>query len=196
MKKYSFLLFFVSFTLTSQISKLADLASGKIELFSPIYNLDSDIYGYFAVFKLDTYKSKGELFEYVLLDKNLNKVANGEFIDLGYKSYYTEFLPPEKIDDKIILSKLYFKSPYETFGDPAAFKFISNRVLNIKTNKISEPFYFNDDEIVDGERSITKIDKTVKQKIFIEYPIALEDGFLVFKESKLNKNSLNNKKLV
>ncbi|PQJ78930.1 hypothetical protein BTO18_06940 [Polaribacter porphyrae] len=172
---------------------MAELASGKIELFSPIYEIDKSIYGYFTISRLDKVSNGDEVFEYTLLDKNLNKVANGEFLDKSYKKYYSNFMLPEKVGNKIILSKIYFRSQMNSFGNTSYYKFVSNRTLNLTTNKISKPFYFDDNMLVEGERPSKKISKALKKKPFIQYPFAINDGYLLFKESKLLRNSFKSK---
>ena len=196
--KRLFLIIILLFTISNnaQISSLAELASGKIQLFNPIYELDKSLYGYFMIVKLEKSTSNEELFEYVLLDKNLNKVANGEYADIAYKKYSAQYMVPEKIGDKIIISKLYYKSQMSVFGgNNSAYKFVTNRILNLTTNKISTPFYFQNDEVVAGERPAKKIDKSLKKNIFIQYPFAIEDGYLLFKQSKLDKYSLKTREI-
>ncbi|KGL63109.1 hypothetical protein PHEL85_0140 [Polaribacter sp. Hel1_85] len=187
--------FFISFLMNSQISSLAELASGDIQLFNPIYEIDKNIYGYFMVVKLDNVSEAEQKFEYIFLDKNLNKVANGEFIDANYKKYAFQFITPEKIGNKIILSKIYYKSQQQFFGNNSDYKFVANRTLDLSTNKMSKPFYFENDSVIEGERVAKKLDKRIKKNIFIQYPLAIDDGYLLFKQSKLLKNSFQTKKI-
>ncbi|QNM86078.1 hypothetical protein H9W90_02885 [Polaribacter pectinis] len=196
MKKIiTFFVLLISFSINSQISSLAELASGDIQLFNPIYEMDKSIYGYFMVVKLDDVSKTEQKFEYVFLDKNLNKVANGEFIDASYKKYASEFMTPEKVGDKIILSKIYYRWQQQVFGNNSDYKFVSNRILDLTTNKISKPFYFENELVVEGERATEKIDKRIKKNIFIQYPLAIDGGYLLFKQSKLQKNSFRTKKI-
>ena len=194
-KIITLLILFASLSLSSQISSLAELASGDIQLFKPIYEIDTSIYGYFMVVKLDNVSETEQKFEYVFLDKNLNKVANGEFIDANYKKYASEFITSKKIGNKIILSKIYYKWQQQVFGNNSDYKFVTNRTLDLSTNKMSKPFYFENDIVTKGERVAKKLDKRIKKNIFIQYPLAIDDGYLLFKQSKLVKNSFRTKKI-
>lgn len=193
MKKF-ILLFILFFSLSNkaQISSLAELASGEIQLFNPIYEIDKSIYGYLMVVKLQKENEFKQVYEYVLLDKNLNKAANGEFTDTAYKKYNSQFLVPEKIGEKIVLSKMYFRNQ-KAFGSSVAYKFVSNRTLDLSTNTMSEPFYFDKNEFVAGVRPSKKLDKTLKKTNFVQYPFAINDGYLLYKASKLQTNSFGNK---
>lgn len=193
MKKIIFIfLVFISLSNNAQISSLAELASGKIQLFNPIYEIDNSLYGYFMVVKLERVSEVEDLYEYVLLDKNLNKVANGEFKDVAYKKYNSQFLVPEKIGGKIILSKMYYRVQ-KSFGDTSALKFVSNRTLDLASNTMSVPFYFDNNKAVEGARLSKKLDKTLKKSVYIQYPFAINKGYLLYKASKLKKNSLGTK---
>ena len=193
MKKIIFIiLLFITFSNTAQISSLAELASGEIQLFSPIYEIDKSLYGYFMVVKLTRVSDHQDLYEYVLLDKNLNKVANGEFKDIAYKKYGSQFLVPEKIGEKIVLSKMYYRQ-MKAFGDTSALKFVSNRTLDLVSNTMSTPFYFENNEFVEGDRPAEKLDKQLKKSAYVQYPFAINDGYLLYKASKLNRNSLATK---
>lgn len=188
-----FTLFF-SLSNKAQISSLAELASGDIELFSPIYEIDKSLYGYLMVVKLQKESEFKQVYEYVLLDKNLNKAANGEFTDTAYKKYNSQFLVPEKIGEKIVLSKMYFRDQ-KAFGSSVAYKFVSNRTLDLATNTTSEQFYFDKNNFVAGVRPSTKLDKTLKKTNFVQYPFAINDGYLLYKASKLQSNVLGNKEI-
>jgi hypothetical protein len=195
MKKLLFIfILLLSLSNKAQISSLAELASGDIQLFNPIYNIDKSLYGYLMVVKLEKESEFQQVYEYVLLDKNLNKAANGEFTDTAYKKYNSQFLVPEKIGEKIVLSKMYFRDQ-KAFGSSVAYKFVSNRTLDLSTNTMSKQFYFDKKEFVEGARSSEKLDKTLKKTDFVQYPFAINDGYLLFKSSKLQSNSLGNKEI-
>jgi hypothetical protein len=167
----------------AQISNLTELASGSIQVFSPIIELDKKIYGYFMIVKLEDVDKNKEKFEYVLLDKNLNKVANGEFVDTKYKLMSGRFLSPEKSGDKIIITR-YFSRQFSQYG-----MFVSNRILDIKENKISPPFYYDDQKFVEGDRPSNKLMKTLKKLKTFEFPLATGGGFVLVENFKLQKNN-------
>lgn len=178
---YLFLL--ISTVSVAQISNLAELASGEIRMFRPIIELDRKIYGYFMIVKLEDVDKNNEKFEYVLLDRNLNKVANGEFVDRKYKRLAARFLSPEKSGENIIITK-YYAQPYSPFA-----KFVTNRVINISKNEISKPFYYDKGTFVEGNRADKKILKTLKEIKTYEFPIAMAGGFVLVENFKLQKNN-------
>lgn len=180
-------LFVVTIT-NAQISNIAELASGSLEMFTPITELDRSIYGYFTIFKLEDVSKEEEKYEYVLLDKNLNKVANGQFTDVRYKKFGSDFYYPEKINDKLILSKFHYL-PYKP-----KFTFVTHRVLDLKTNTISDEFYYENEGFVEGSRSSDKIKKEAKALKTFEFPIAFNDGFFLFERLKGTKGSLKEMK--
>jgi len=184
------LLFFllVSLAVKAQISNISELASGTLELFTPLAEVDGSIYGYFTVFKLEDVSEIEEKYEYVLLDKNLNKVANGEFTDVRYKKLASSFLYPEKIKDKIILSKVHYL-PYKP-----KFTFVTHRTLDLITNKFSKEFYYEDGSFIEGSRGTKKIKKEAKALKTFEFPIAFKEGFFLFEKLKGTNTSLKEMK--
>lgn len=178
---YAFLL--ISTISFAQISNLAELASGQIQMFSPIMELDKKIYGYFMIVKLEDVDKDHEKFEYVLLDKNLNKVANGEFVDRRYKRMGSRFLSPEKSGDHLIITKYYSQS-YTPYA-----KFVTNRTIDIAKNEISKPFYYDKGEFVEGNRPSNKITKTLKGIKTFEFPLSSAGGYVLVENFKLQKNN-------
>lgn len=79
MKKLLPLLFFIS--VQAQVKDLAELSSGKY-LDSRIVYIDNgdDVYGYLLLYENDRKSKAVYELEYVLLDKNLNKLTSGTFI--------------------------------------------------------------------------------------------------------------------
>ena len=178
---YAFLL--LSTISVAQISNLAELASGQIRVFSPIIELDKKIYGYFMIVKLEDVDKNNEKFEYVLLDKNLNKVANGEFVDRKYKRMGSRFLSPEKSGDHLIITK-YYSQAYSPYA-----KFVTNRTIDIAKNEISAPFYYDNNEFVEGNRPAKKILKTLKTIKTYEFPLSASGGYVLVENFKLQKNN-------
>nr|WP_152572139.1 DUF6770 family protein [Jejuia pallidilutea] len=76
----------------AQISNLANLANGEMQMFTPIFEENQDVYGYFTLFKLDKLNENEEKYEYTILDKNLNKVANGEFVDVATRKFILDII--------------------------------------------------------------------------------------------------------
>jgi hypothetical protein len=88
MKKIIFLLFvLLSANLTAQTQKLSELSKSKILDAKIIYEENrEDIYGYFYLFQKDKTQKEEVLLEYVVLDKNLNKITSGSFLQQIYSS--------------------------------------------------------------------------------------------------------------
>lgn len=92
MKKIFTLFLVLSATIAfSQIQQLSKLSEGKFIDSKIVYDDTEDVYGYFLLYEFDR-KSK-EVFEleYVLLDKNLNKVTSGRFIQGVYQNLLKKF---------------------------------------------------------------------------------------------------------
>ncbi|MGZ0017832.1 DUF6770 family protein [Yeosuana sp. AK3] len=177
--KIKFLIVFCLLVLTSQaqISNLVNLASGTMEMFTPIYDKTNNIYGYFSLFSLDKLNENEEKYEYVILDKNLNKVANGEFVDVVYRGINSRYFSPDKVGNSLILTK--------RFGNVSgSIAFTSSRMLKLDTNDILEPFYIIDNSIFKGYRENESLKKEQRNMAFINVPIGVNNGFLVIEAKK------------
>ncbi len=163
--------------LEAQISNLANLANGEMQMFTPIYEENEDVYGYFTLFKLDKLNENEEKYEYTILDKNLNKVANGEFVDVAYKKIYSRYYTPEKLNNTLLLTKRYSN----TTGRIA---FTSSRLLHLEKNEISAPFYFENDAVLEGNRDINTIKKVQRERAYINVPVAANNGYLLLQLRK------------
>ncbi|WP_152603862.1 DUF6770 family protein [Jejuia pallidilutea] len=180
MRKIIVIILFVLIGLTNveaQISNLANLANGEMQMFTPIFEENQDVYGYFTLFKLDKLNENEEKYEYTILDKNLNKVANGEFVDVAYKKIYSRYYTPEKLGSTLLLTKRY----NNTTGRIA---FTSSRLLNLKDNEITEPFYFENDLVLKGNRDISTVKKVQRDREYINVPVAANNGYLVLQLRK------------
>ncbi|MFY7671469.1 hypothetical protein ACOSP6_10345 [Tenacibaculum sp. MEBiC06402] len=173
--KLLLLSFLLSFSLSSQISDISELASGELIKFTSIKESDGTIYGYFIVSKLGDVDKTHSKYEYVILDKNLNKVANGEFNEKDYRGVSTRFGAIKKVKNKILITVTHFSpSPIEYYSVYNTF-----RTINLEDNKVSEPFYFNDEKVlVNGERPNKKFLRTIRKNRVV-YPVATESGFLL-----------------
>lgn len=90
MKKTITLLLLLVSTLTfAQVQKLGELSSGKFLDSRIIYeDTTDDVYGYFLLYQKDRISKEEFELEYVLLDKNLNKLTSNSFI--AYKAKYAQ----------------------------------------------------------------------------------------------------------
>lgn len=171
-----------SVTFYSQVSDIANLASGELKQFTKVLNLDDSIYGYLAIYHKDDLSEKEKKYEYILLDKNLNKVANGHFIDKVYKYFWGKFIYPQKMGNEIILSKVFdFFDNSISYRNPSRHGFTSHRILSLESNTISEPFYYQDGNLIDGDRDIDVENISKHKKVYkvYDYPIAFKGGFFM-----------------
>jgi hypothetical protein len=98
-------------------------------------NEKDDVYGYFYIFEKDKIEKKEYLYEYVLLDKNLNKVSSGEFTEalgdggkmLDVTCYYRKGFVVIQILEKVIQQDKYGARS-------------RCRLLDVKENKLSDYF--------------------------------------------------------
>ena len=173
-KFIAFLMLLCFIKIDAQISNLSELVRGELQLFSPIKEANEDLYGYFTLSKLEEVSENEERFEYVILDKNLNKVANGEFIDPSYKKHvFTKYFRPEKIGDKLILSKQYY-AIYNRL-------YTLHRTIDLSTNTVSKSFYADEGQFKEGFRVTERnLVKDLKNHPVFELPIAIHNGFMLY----------------
>ncbi|MDR2122488.1 MAG: hypothetical protein LBP34_05115 [Flavobacteriaceae bacterium] len=129
---------FITHWLPAQISELSKLAEGKLIEYKALMDYP-DLYGYFFLYEKDRISRTEYLYEYVLLDKNLNKVYSGEFKEKFYKSFADRYFLLDYSKGKLLLQ---IKESYSNgYGD---FLYYNRfRILDVKKNKISDASYFN-----------------------------------------------------
>lgn len=89
---YSLLIVILSVVgVQAQDQNLASLSSGDIVTFSPLLK-EGLLYGYIALYDLGSKSENIKKFEYVVLDKNLNKFASKEFETEAIVAYYSMYL--------------------------------------------------------------------------------------------------------
>lgn len=143
MKKLTLLVFglFQTFAF-SQTQDLTTLAAGDHVGMNALFDDKDNLYGYVSIYSYGKSGDKTKKFEYVILDKNLNPVANKEFEgDITAASYmgYVDFkgqiiLKPSMMDYSLIKSREIF-TPV-------------SMVINPKTNTITRKVYY--DYLEDG----------------------------------------------
>jgi hypothetical protein len=125
---------------------LAKLAEGKPIFNTILFDSSDNLYGYFYLYQIDTKDKKTVQYEYVVLDKNLNKVNNGTF-DGPVK---TLFIDPEFDDctlmgDNLILDKLYLNR-----NQGGASSYLNTvQIISLKNNTVSPEKQFLNKEFVD-----------------------------------------------
>lgn len=117
MKKIStLLLLFIGLFSFAQTQDLYSLAKGDFLGFNALFDDKENLYGYVSMYGYGKSGEKTKKFEYVILDKNLNPVANKEFEgDITASDYYgyIDFrkkiiLAPSSIDFYAVKSKEFF----------------------------------------------------------------------------------------
>ena len=133
------LLVIISGLCFSQTVELEKLSAGKLVSGSALYDRDNDdLYGYLYFFEKDKVSKTENLYEYVLLDRNLNKVYSGEFKEnLLCKNWSSsmslDFVPVYR--NGFISIGLCVKYKKASYSNPYRY-----RLLDVKENKISESF--------------------------------------------------------
>lgn len=139
--KIAFIALLLCSSVFSQVTKLSTLSSNDFLGSEIIYEDNkTDIWGYFLVYSKNQ-KSK-DLFEleYVLLDKNLNKIASKEFLQSRFSSMMSVTMPnigyAEKKQDAIYFSMV--NSQYGAYFAEAGLPWM--RKIDLKTFEVSDQF--------------------------------------------------------
>ena len=138
-----------------QMQDLAKLAEGKQVFNTILFDSNENLYGYFYIYQIDAKNKKTVKYEYVVLDKNLNKVNNGTFEG----PVQTLFIEPKFNDctlngDNLILDKVYLCN--DQGGQSVCLNTI--QIISLKNNTVSSEKQFLNAEFVDAD--------TYKLKLF------------------------------
>uniref|UniRef100_UPI00404ADC82 DUF6770 family protein n=1 Tax=Flavobacterium sp. TaxID=239 RepID=UPI00404ADC82 len=197
MKKVTFLILLFSTALFSQVQKLSALSKGKfIDSRVILEDNSEDVFGYILLYEVDRKSKQIYSFEYVVLDKNLNKITSNVFTQSrGYKN----FIPKVEIKlsfVKKIKNELFFGLYDVTsyFNDFAYLSHLVNhryRKINLENFTLSNEFVLNDlkksEKFYQPEDKIS-LDDVVSNQTLI--PLNKEN-FLIFSDSeyKISKSS-------
>lgn len=145
-KFLSLLLFISSFGLKAQITDLQKMSHGRYYSSDAIKDSNNNIKGYFFLFETDKINKETYELEYVVLDENLTKVTNGFITEMKYENWA---MKAERIKVEVSLfgDKLLIRFN-DDFGQNMSEVYKRFRILDIKTNKLSEPFIYNEGKIV------------------------------------------------
>jgi len=129
-----------------QMQDLATLAEGKQVFNTILFDSNENLYGYFYIYQIDTKDRKTVQYEYVVLDKNLNKTNNGTFEG----PVKTLFIDPEFDDctlmgENLILDKLYLN---RNLGNGDSY-LNTVQIISLKNNTVSPEKQFSKTEFVD-----------------------------------------------
>ncbi len=180
------LLFVAGITATAQTTKLSALSSAEFLNSKIVYDENgNDVYGYFLLYQKDK-KSKGNFeLEYVLLDKNLNKIASGTFMQQRATSLFvnftTQLLYAKKKGDILYFSLGDVLEGYEDMYD--MFGLYGIRTLNLKDFKVTDVMYMRN--FVKSAGDVSKMTKRDAEELQYMKPTE-NNGFVVFDESAMD----------
>ena len=197
MKKTSLFFFFLlSIFGFSQTQDLYALANGTFTGFNALFDENDNLYGYVSIYSYGKTDDKTKKFEYVILDKNLNPVANKEFQgDITAADYFGYIDFRKKL---ILLPQTdYYAVSNKQFFNPRSVE------VDIPTNTAKNKIYYEYDEgtfteivqpkIVRDEQKENKAEKKEKGYVYESsvYEIK-EGGFLVLEYQDYGNYNKNN----
>jgi hypothetical protein len=195
MKRILFLFLFIAITLFSkaQMQNLFEMSRGELKYSKILFDQNS-LWGYFYLYELDKMKDSTKM-EYIVLDKNLNKINNGYFYEKKYPnkgiiSYYNDYSNCIYLGDKLVLDILLKSMDQNTIYN-------SNRVISLKDNTVSEEFLLQGNQFTSlPEKELDykgRLD-SLQNQIFVD-PIYGEgkSGYLV---RSFNSYNQENEKLI
>lgn len=157
MKKFTLLSFILmQGILAAQTQDLASLASGTNVGMNALFDTKDNLYGYVSIYAYGKTDGKKQKFEYVILDKNLNPVANKEFEAGLLVSNYSGYVD---FKGQIILRPSDFNYLQAFSKDAAAPVSI---VIDPKTNTVKPKVYYDYQE--DGTFKEITQPKTFKEE--------------------------------
>lgn len=152
MKKLLYSTFiFASSLVFSQSQNLAKLANGEMVNFNAIYDQKENLFGYVGIYNYGKTSDTAKKFEYVILDKNLNPIANRDFEGDKFAGGYSAFMD---FRENIVLSPKLDRTQLNIFK----LKDIvipRTKIISLKDNSIKNKDYFEYEE--DGK--FTKLDQ-------------------------------------
>lgn len=155
MKKYITLLFlfFVSIAF-SQVQKLGALSSGQFLDSAIIYEENGeDVWGYLLAYKIDKKSREVYELEYVVLDKNLNKLTSAKFLEGMFDTLLLKFKIELTFVKKIKNQLIIGINDKANNTELAARVYINHRfrTLNLDTFAFSKEFVLEDFKMIDRD---------------------------------------------
>ncbi len=184
----------------AQTQDLAALASGDNVGMNALFDTKDNLYGYVSIYNYGKTQDRKQKFEYVLLDKNLNPVANNEFEAPLLVADYFGYID---FKGQIILRPSDFNYSQVFAKDAAA---PVSMVVDPKTNTVKPKIYY--DYLEDGtfkeitqpktfkeEKQENRIEKKEKGYNYISVVSEIKEGGYLAVEYNdygkyINKNSL------
>ncbi len=123
---------------------MSKLSSGKFYDCDEIVDSNNNKRGYFYLFETDKIAKETVTLEYVVIDENLNKVTNGFFTEMKFESFL--------INSKKIVANVSYNDNKLLINlkdeiAPSSYLFQRYRILDLKTNKLSYIFLYNENKL-------------------------------------------------
>jgi len=200
MKTFSlfFCTFFVfSIYATAQTQDLLSLAKGNYLGMNALFNEQGDVYGYISIYDYGKSGEKTKKFEYVILDKNLNPVANNTFEGditagnyIGYLNYNDQIiLIPNRLD-------LTFVNQNNIFSPASIFIDLKNNTVHQRISYDYDHGVFTKKTTKETWNDIRKENKAEKKKNGFNYVSSVveikEGGYLVLEYDDYGSYENNN----
>ncbi|OJU54659.1 MAG: hypothetical protein BGN96_12830 [Bacteroidales bacterium 45-6] len=169
------------------------LAEGSLIYTSIVYDSDDNLYGYFYLYQMDAEKNRKKL-EYVLLDKNLNKVNNGEFsTGSGGKAKY-KFDNCTLIDNKIILTKDYYYTPTFSIDGIPVYLATTFQIITLQDRSVSPEYLYKDGNFVEAPTDLSVLKDEAKKEetknVISAFSNEKNAGFYITQYNQKQKNYL------
>ena len=188
MKKIFLLLLFISTGLQAQIQKMSELSKNKFLDQKIIYDENGeDVWGYFLLTQADKVSKDVLQLEFIILDRNLNKIGSNTFQHDYYNSWLIDVYPNInciiKNKDELLLAVGYeLEEMYQT--RPYAF-----RKISLKDYSIGNMFIFLGDKKIEDNKIIDKLTKG-KEEPTQFFPLGSQ-GLFRFNSEKKKKEVSN-----
>jgi hypothetical protein len=174
--------FLICQTIFSQSYSISYSANGAFLTLKPLIK-EKKIYGYVEMRLMDKKDSITNVYKYIILDKNMNKINEGNLSENIYKKdYYQRVTDIEYNNGFIIFS--FMITYYNNFS--GAYYNIANsfQILDVEKNKITTSQ--NPDKLFDINVTNNRLDKNFK---FHEYHQLSPNGFLIGNYNRKTKEN-------
>lgn len=181
--KLLFFLLLLCFNTNAQITNLQKISNGKLYDEAEIKDENNNIKGYFLLFETDKIAKETYSLEYVVLDENLTKVTNGFITEMKYSSWLVS-ADVISVEVSIFNNKLLIQFSDNSDGIKL---FNRYRILDLKTNILSEMFNYYKDKLNINpvtNRKITNLVESEAYKI-----LGIQNVGLVVDKNKKDKFS-------
>lgn len=150
-KTITLFILLVSMFAYSQVTTLSKLSSGKFIDNDIIYDEKGDVFGYFLLYQNDRLSREIFDYEYVILDKNLNKISSKTFRHATYKTALTIIQTNVKFVNKV------GNNIFVSFVDNSLDANSNTTAFNERYRKIDlTTFDLSDEIVIQNFKPITK----------------------------------------